>query len=110
MLRYLVFIALIVACICIASTFAATPSFCMDPAETGICRAYFEKYAYNSTLNKCTQFVWGGCGGNNNTFDTEQDCMNTCMNSAVGITSNTPFIFMAVILAASMALFNSRNV
>lgn len=42
--------------------------------DTGMCRAYFEKYGYDTLQKKCVKFVYGGCGGNANRFSTLQAC------------------------------------
>lgn len=54
----------------------------MDP---GMCRGYFEKYFYNQESKACELFVYGGCGGNRNNFDSVQACNMEC-----GSGSNSP--------------------
>lgn len=61
---------------------------CIDPGKVcnaspdkGPCRAYFPVFFYNSTSGKCEQFVYGGCGGNDNRFSSEQQCLNKCVCS-----------------------------
>ncbi|MGH0117066.1 UNVERIFIED_CONTAM: hypothetical protein FKN15_028178 [Acipenser sinensis] len=55
------------------------PDFCLTPAEEGSCAASVKRYFYNSTQEKCQQFVYSGCGGNNNNFISKKDCRKTCM-------------------------------
>lgn len=52
--------------------------FCKLPIETGKCKARFQRWAYDQLLNKCVKFVYGGCGGNSNNFETREDCENAC--------------------------------
>ena len=35
-------------------------------------------WAYNSAKGKCTRFFWGGCGGNENRFRSEEQCQEAC--------------------------------
>ena len=51
---------------------------CSLPAETGVCRAYFERYFYNTTSERCDKFVYGGCDGNKNNFLKKSDCKSQC--------------------------------
>ena len=51
---------------------------CTLEPETGPCRAYFPKYYFNAKTGKCEKFVYGGCQGNGNRFDTEEQCYGTC--------------------------------
>ena len=58
---------------------------CLDPdnvcslePETGPCRGGFRKFFYNSTTDQCELFIYGGCGGNDNRFDTRSECISAC--------------------------------
>lgn len=55
---------------------------CSLAQSPGNCYGYFEKYFFNSTSQKCEKFVYGGCGGNKNRFDTIDDCQKRCESSA----------------------------
>ncbi|KAJ8041541.1 WAP, Kazal, immunoglobulin, Kunitz and NTR domain-containing protein 2 [Holothuria leucospilota] len=48
------------------------------PAEVGMCRAYMQRWAYNSESGRCETFIYGGCGGNGNNFMTADDCASAC--------------------------------
>ena len=48
------------------------------PAATGPCRGYLRRYYFNQNTGACEEFVYGGCGGNNNRFMTTQECFHDC--------------------------------
>ncbi|RCN52798.1 Kunitz/Bovine pancreatic trypsin inhibitor domain protein [Ancylostoma caninum] len=52
---------------------------CVRPVTGPTCRALLKRWAYNPNDNKCEQFDYGGCGGTENNFETEEDCKNTCV-------------------------------
>lgn len=52
---------------------------CIEEPEAGLCMALFIRYYYNSKTRTCEEFVYGGCGGNNNRFETLEECQNYCM-------------------------------
>merc|ERR1712142_513572 len=54
---------------------------CGLPKVVGHCYAYFRKYYFNSATGKCTKFIYGGCGGNANRFDTKEECQERCEDS-----------------------------
>ncbi|XP_041354613.1 carboxypeptidase inhibitor SmCI-like [Gigantopelta aegis] len=66
----------------------ATSEDCMDKCLCGLeaqngdgmmsCLAYFPTYVYNKNENLCKKFIYGGCGGNSNRFDTKEACSATC--------------------------------
>ena len=37
---------------------------CEKLPDSGMCRAFFERFYYDPRTKKCEQFVYGGCGGN----------------------------------------------
>jgi len=54
---------------------------CSLPAKTGLCRAHIPRYYYNKTKKTCEEFIYGGCGGNENNFQTYDECMEQCSNA-----------------------------
>lgn len=51
---------------------------CQLEPEVGECRAARERWFYNSTSKACETFLWGGCGGNENRFETKTACEAKC--------------------------------
>jgi hypothetical protein len=54
------------------------PAICLLPQETGPCKAAFKKWGYNSATGCCTEFTYGGCEGNANRYDTQEECVTAC--------------------------------
>lgn len=52
---------------------------CQLPAVTGPCRALHLRFFFNSDTSQCEKFVYGGCDGNRNNFETVEACENTCL-------------------------------
>ncbi|XP_075722820.1 papilin isoform X3 [Rhipicephalus microplus] len=55
-------------------------STCYLPKEKGPCYGHFPRYYYNSTTGTCEQFIYGGCMGNANNFETLRKCERKCAN------------------------------
>lgn len=51
---------------------------CVYPPVTGPCRADFSLFYYNPFSRTCERFTYGGCNGNDNRFQEEKTCMDTC--------------------------------
>ncbi|RCN36600.1 Kunitz/Bovine pancreatic trypsin inhibitor domain protein [Ancylostoma caninum] len=51
---------------------------CSQPIEVGPCKAMLKRYAYDNKKNKCVQFIYGGCKGNKNNFESMKECTRTC--------------------------------
>uniref|UniRef100_A0A674IYW7 BPTI/Kunitz inhibitor domain-containing protein n=1 Tax=Terrapene triunguis TaxID=2587831 RepID=A0A674IYW7_9SAUR len=56
-------------------------AICNLPAEPGPCFTYSRNYFYNSVTKTCEEFIYGGCQGNENRFDTMFRCLKTCGSS-----------------------------
>ncbi|XP_017400531.1 tissue factor pathway inhibitor isoform X1 [Cebus imitator] len=54
------------------------PSWCLDPADRGLCRANETRFYYNSVIGKCRPFKYSGCGGNENNFTSKKECRKSC--------------------------------
>ncbi|XP_008214115.1 uncharacterized protein LOC100115644 isoform X3 [Nasonia vitripennis] len=55
------------------------PDRCFVKTEHGPCKNYVHKWSFNHTEGKCSTFVYGGCLGNDNRFNTEEECMHHCV-------------------------------
>uniref|UniRef100_A0A8C5BYQ1 Amyloid-beta A4 protein n=2 Tax=Gadus morhua TaxID=8049 RepID=A0A8C5BYQ1_GADMO len=51
---------------------------CLASAETGPCRAMLPRWYFDREEGRCAQFIYGGCGGNRNNFDSEEYCLSVC--------------------------------
>jgi len=52
---------------------------CEQEKVVGLCKAAFPRFYYDLTTKKCKSFIYGGCGGNDNNFETEENCEATCV-------------------------------
>lgn len=58
-------------------------TFCAMKAEDGPCKAMIRSYFFNMNTHQCEEFIYGGCGGNENRFDTMEECKKTCIPGRV---------------------------
>lgn len=78
--------------------------------DTGMCRAAFPKFYYDSDSASCQSFVYGGCGGNANKFDSLEECMSACSGAGrydghgKSRSRGTAAFFLFITLAAIAAL------
>lgn len=54
------------------------PELCFLQPEYGSCRDYTTRWAYDSVINTCSLFSYSGCDGNDNRFNSKQDCIDIC--------------------------------
>lgn len=61
---------------------AAAPHEDMDVCNLkmmqGVCRAGLPRYYYDNTEKVCKSFAFGGCHGNGNNFETQEECEERC--------------------------------
>ncbi|XP_018617138.1 WAP, Kazal, immunoglobulin, Kunitz and NTR domain-containing protein 2 [Scleropages formosus] len=51
---------------------------CGLPSLQGPCKAYEPRWAYSNLLKQCQSFIYGGCGGNENNFESKEACEEVC--------------------------------
>lgn len=52
---------------------------CQEEKEEGQCGGTFPRYWYNNQTNSCERFIFSGCKGNRNQFETEEECNRFCI-------------------------------
>uniref|UniRef100_A0A8C7FJS8 Collagen alpha-1(XXVIII) chain n=1 Tax=Oncorhynchus kisutch TaxID=8019 RepID=A0A8C7FJS8_ONCKI len=60
-------------------------SRCKLNLDQGTCREYKIRWYYDKQANSCAQFWYGGCEGNANRFETEDECKKICVLSRTGM-------------------------
>uniref|UniRef100_A0A8U8B8T0 Uncharacterized protein n=1 Tax=Geospiza parvula TaxID=87175 RepID=A0A8U8B8T0_GEOPR len=58
------------------------PDACDLVQDSGECQNYILKWYYNKEQKMCGQFWYGGCGGNKNRFETQEECGFLCIESS----------------------------
>ena len=51
---------------------------CQLPPDPGQCQERLRRFYFNTSTNKCEEFLFGGCGGNANNFAKLSKCVNRC--------------------------------
>ncbi|CAK5065084.1 unnamed protein product [Meloidogyne enterolobii] len=51
---------------------------CRMMLDSGNCRSYVDKYYFDAFNGGCFRFIYSGCGGNRNRFNTESECTQRC--------------------------------
>jgi len=51
---------------------------CALPSDAGPCKVPVVKWRYDREQGRCVEFTFGGCHGNANKFDSQQECSGVC--------------------------------
>ncbi|XP_033028409.1 carboxypeptidase inhibitor SmCI-like [Lacerta agilis] len=66
------------ACVFECERFDSLPDKCKLPPKVGRCRGSFLRFSFNTETLKCEEFIFGGCGQNENNFLNETECYQEC--------------------------------
>lgn len=61
------------------TTKRSLPDRCLVRTETGPCKHYIHKWTFIKAEGKCRTFVYGGCLGNENRFNSQLECLHYCV-------------------------------
>ena len=51
---------------------------CQQKPIVGVCLGSFQRFYYNPLLKQCQPFIYSGCRGNENNFDSFEECNRRC--------------------------------
>lgn len=51
----------------------------------GACDKNQLRWSFNQQLETCTPFIFGGCGGNENNFESQEECVSGLRNFQLSI-------------------------
>ncbi|XP_019740240.1 amyloid beta A4 protein-like isoform X1 [Hippocampus comes] len=63
---------------------------CWARAESGPCHDTLERWYFMPEKARCAPFLFGGCGGNRNNFDSEEYCLAVCSSSLPTLAPSPP--------------------
>ncbi|KAG8141466.1 hypothetical protein E2320_007090, partial [Naja naja] len=69
-----------------------SPEICTLPPKVGKCKAWFLRFYFNAATGNCEGFIYGGCEGNKNNFETLGQCRATCQRSVRGRKNSSFYI------------------
>ncbi|XP_057400687.1 kunitz-type protease inhibitor 1 isoform X4 [Balaenoptera acutorostrata] len=58
--------------------FPTDKGHCVDLPDTGLCLESIPRWYYNPFTERCARFTYGGCYGNKNNFEGEEQCLESC--------------------------------
>ncbi|KAJ8260763.1 hypothetical protein COCON_G00164860 [Conger conger] len=66
----------------LAAVYPSGGEVCGLPQDPGMCLGRFIKFFFSKEEGTCRTFLYGGCTGNGNRFDTREDCLQTCLGKS----------------------------
>ncbi|XP_069685814.1 inter-alpha-trypsin inhibitor-like [Periplaneta americana] len=60
------------------NTCQTAKEICTSPLDSGTCRGSFSNLGFSPEAGSCVEFIYGGCNGNGNRFNSLKECHMTC--------------------------------
>ncbi|KAK7880405.1 hypothetical protein WMY93_032960 [Mugilogobius chulae] len=75
-----------VLCCVLSSLFSCAADVCSLAVDSGLeCGSYRRRWYFDPALGACAPFWFGGCGGNDNRFSSEHECLQTCVRQHTNV-------------------------
>ncbi|EEC19257.1 serine protease inhibitor, putative, partial [Ixodes scapularis] len=55
---------------------------CKPTPERGICKGFLDRWFFNVSSGACETFLYSGCGGNLNEYQSQWECEFACMGKS----------------------------
>lgn len=75
----------------------------------GPCGGYYPSWYYDKDRNHCAQFIWGGCLGNNNRFESSKECEDMCLKGSSGSEQQMNAYKLATYISFSQTYVNNQK-
>ncbi|VDK41910.1 unnamed protein product [Dibothriocephalus latus] len=67
---------------CLLAVVEGLTNDCHLKPDPGPCKGFYQRFAYNRKNNTCVPFIYGGCQGNGNNFETKKQCEKKCLGKS----------------------------
>lgn len=68
--------------------------YCHLQVDQGSCKALIPAWYYDHLTGQCSQFQYGGCGGNENRFTSQEVCESSCSRESKSVIDITSVAFL----------------
>ncbi|GBM17502.1 Papilin [Araneus ventricosus] len=72
--------------------------FCHEKPDPGYCRGYYPSWYYDGESKECKEFIYGGCLGNGNRFQSKAECLENCTGRSI-----MKFLVILALVAGALA-------
>nr|XP_016944901.1 chymotrypsin inhibitor SCI-III-like [Drosophila suzukii] len=79
-MKYFAVFALLCCLLGVAMAQVKNPICAEELGVVGVCRGRILNWTYRQDTNECIEFYYTGCRGNNNRFDSKEQCEQSCKN------------------------------
>uniref|UniRef100_A0A8D0E7R9 BPTI/Kunitz inhibitor domain-containing protein n=1 Tax=Salvator merianae TaxID=96440 RepID=A0A8D0E7R9_SALMN len=91
------------SCIVLQLMSEAPENTCGIFCRNGECNKYTLRWYYNQRVSKCRPFIYSGCKGNLNRFDSKEDCEHHCVRVCALVCVSLPLYVCAYVWEKQIA-------